>query len=101
MRITIENGKFVIPANDDIEVSTATLNRRDLLPIYKELLGEYGKDFELPPPEDDWWEYSDSPLFMEEDFINKIDSMTPNTHVFGSHNGNGSLIGFWTCKEEL
>jgi len=101
MRIHIENGKFVIPANEDIEISKATLRLEDLLPTYKELLGEYADKYDLPEEEDHpWWDDTDEPIYILEDMLNLIDQMTPDTHIFGSHEGDGSLIGFWTYKEE-
>ena len=89
-------------------VSQATLNPRDLIKAFLDFiedLSEYA-ELRIQVPQEAWddddsgWWSTHLPYGILEEVEDVIHEYTPEGLYFGSHDGDGSLIGFWKIEEE-
>ena len=96
-------------------VSTETFRNQDLIPTYIEevkkycpteyeqllvnnsLIPSYVKD---EGDESDWWD-SEEVMFLRTELEDLLNSVAPPFCHFGSNEGNGSDIGFWTDSRQI
>jgi len=104
MGLTLRDG-IVIEAGD--EVSKATLRTEDLVGAFmgfleavcdeesmKTISAEYAEVSELDENSDELaW-------FLNEFLFDCMNEIAPEGCYFGSHPGDGALMGFWECEEE-
>ncbi len=44
----------------------------------------------------DWWESDEATHLLHEDIFDAMDKLSPRGYYFGSHPGDGALIGYWS-----
>jgi len=85
-------------------VTHATLNTRDLVPVFAELVREINPQAgvrvpdPLPSLENPWWD-SDDCCDLLADLIDELDRHSPEGCYFGAHKGDGSDFGWWSIEE--
>lgn len=108
LNILKEDGCFII--------SEGTFRIQDLLPKYLNILRDIAPEeyqqlmipacgfscipsYVLEDEDDEWWN-SESAAFLMESIIDIISNHTPEGYYFGSHEGDGACIGFWSNSDE-
>jgi len=81
-------------------VSEATLNTVDLVESILDFLDSIGYP-ETMDLREQALEEEDLTYFLNEDLWDLMNEIAPEGTYFGSHPGDGSLIGFWPYTEEV
>ena len=109
-----EKTQTKIYANLNESVIHATMRPQDLIPAFLDVIrdtAEYAQmvaNNSIPsvvtdPSASDYdkrWESEDVVYFLNEDLWDILNSYAPDGYYFGSHPGDDSDYGYWSCEEE-
>ena len=88
-------------------VSRGTLREQDLIPAFEEVLDTAGVEYDRPVSVDKLLlgqaltddEQEEVGFYLNETLFDLLDGIAPEGTYFGTHEGDGSLFGFWEVEE--